>query len=286
MTQLAEVQNLTVPRSPAPVDDPALTSLIGRLARGPEVNVGARAPLLRLLQSTAASNAGHMFLEDCCRDFPGDAAAIRTVWNTGLLAAFLAEAAEPGLIDFDQRLGLLRVPGDALREALRQTDWATVEGELPHLNLTQDIRYDVALSFATEERPYVEPLFEALVRLGYAVFYDFNEQDRLLGVNIDEFLEDVFVRQSRFVAVVLSNAFGLRRSHCFEAEILQGKVPRQRLLPIYETAHSCSPFDSLFHHGYLWLNSTEDLATQAGKHAEIISKKIAHAVLDARHGQR
>lgn len=286
MTQLVRFQELAVARLGEPASDPALTSLITRLARGPEVNLGARAPLLRMLQSSAASTGQYTFVEDSCHDFPGDAAAIRTAWNTGALAAFVAEAAEPGLVDFDQRLGLLRVPSEALWAALRQTDWAVVERDLPHLNLTQDVPYDVALSFATEERQYVEPLFAALVRLGYAVFYDFNEQDRLLGVSVDEFLEDVFTRQSRFAVVVLSNAYGRRRSHTFEADILRDVVPPNRLLPIYDTARPCGPFEKLFQHGHLWLDSSAEIEPQAVRHAEIISRKIGSAVVDARREQR
>ncbi|MGW7041909.1 TIR domain-containing protein [Streptomyces avermitilis] len=266
--------------------DPALASLIATMARGPAVNFGARAPVLRLLQSGAASSSPYTFIEDSCRDWPGDAVAIRTAWNRGSLASFFAEISEPGVIDFDQRLGLLHVASEPLRAALSRMDWAETERHLPYLNLSQDLPYDVALSYASEERAYVESLFTVLAQLGYAVFYDFNEQDRLLGAQVDNFLEAIFTRESRFVVVVLSNDFGRRRPHVFEAEIIQEKVPQERILPIYYRNRPCGPFDSLYHQGHLWLDSDGDLTPQVIQHAELISKKVAADVSAGPLGRR
>ncbi|MFE0420397.1 TIR domain-containing protein [Streptomyces tendae] len=258
----------------AHVPDPSLTELIALLTRGPEVNMGGRAPLLRMLRSIAGSNSPYLFIEDACEDWPGDAAVIRTFWNMGMLNSYLAEIADPEVISFDQRLGLLHVRSEPLHVALARTDWEEMERSLPHLNLSQDFLYDVAISFATEDRPYVEELFANLVRLGHPAFYDFNEQDRLLGSDCDAYLERAFLQQSRFVVVVPTDHYGKRRSHCYEVDLFQEKLPRDRLLPIFDKSRPCGPFDTLFHQGHLWLEPDQETAPQAAHHARVISKKI------------
>ncbi|GGK90814.1 toll/interleukin-1 receptor domain-containing protein [Mangrovihabitans endophyticus] len=258
--------------------EPSLKSMITKVARGPEVNVGGRAPVLRMLQSVARSSSPYLFVEDACHDWPGDAAAIRTAWNTGMFSSFLAETADPDFISFDQRLGLLHVRGAPLHTALARTDWDEVERQFPHLNLSQDFVYDVAVSFAKEERPYIELLFAGLVRLGHPVFYDFNEQDRLLGSRCDDYLERAFLQQSRFVVVMPTITYGTRRSHLYEVELFREKLPRDRLLPIFDISKPRGPFDSLFDQGHLWLEPDQELAPQAAHHAEVISKKIGSDV--------
>jgi hypothetical protein len=47
--------------------------------------------------------------------------------------------------------------------------------------------YDIALSFAGEDRPYVQQVADELTRQGVRVFYDEFEQDKLWGTNLYQF---------------------------------------------------------------------------------------------------
>ena len=48
----------------------------------------------------------------------------------------------------------------------------------------QDFEYEVALSFAGEQRDYVEKVSKELTRLNVGHFYDYNEQVNLSGARI------------------------------------------------------------------------------------------------------
>lgn len=50
--------------------------------------------------------------------------------------------------------------------------------------MREDARYDVALSFAGEERPYVEAVADALRNAGVKVFYDDYEKVTLWGKDL------------------------------------------------------------------------------------------------------
>lgn len=70
--------------------------------------------------------------------------------------------------------------------------------------------YDVALSFAGENRDYVEQVAEALKALRVTVFYDGFEQAHLWGKDLAEHLGDVYGKDSRFVILFASRAYAAK----------------------------------------------------------------------------
>lgn len=70
-----------------------------------------------------------------------------------------------------------------------------------------DERYDVALSFAGEDRAYVEEVAAALKARGVKVFYDAYEKANMWGKNLVEHLADVYQKRSRFVVMFISKHY-------------------------------------------------------------------------------
>jgi hypothetical protein len=68
----------------------------------------------------------------------------------------------------------------------------------------QQPKYDVALSFAGEDREYVNQVAEALRAKGVKVFYDDYEQADLWGKNLYEHLTDVYQTQARYTVMFIS----------------------------------------------------------------------------------
>lgn len=67
--------------------------------------------------------------------------------------------------------------------------------------------YDVAVTFAGEERPYVEEVMTRLQELGVRVFYDVDEQARLWGQNLLEELVDTYRARAPRVLMFVSKAY-------------------------------------------------------------------------------
>jgi hypothetical protein len=67
--------------------------------------------------------------------------------------------------------------------------------------------YDVALTFAGEDREYVEQVAEGLRDAGVSVFYDLFEQARLWGKNLVDHLADIYQRRSRYVVMFISSHY-------------------------------------------------------------------------------
>ena len=68
-------------------------------------------------------------------------------------------------------------------------------------------QYDVALSFAGEDRHYTEKLAELLKLGGYLVFYDKYEQAELWGKDLYVHLSSVYKDQARYCVIFLSKHY-------------------------------------------------------------------------------
>jgi hypothetical protein len=67
-------------------------------------------------------------------------------------------------------------------------------------------RYDIALSFAGENRAYVEEVANGLTAAGISVFYDGFETAKLWGKNLIEHLADIY-QNSRYVVMFISKEY-------------------------------------------------------------------------------
>lgn len=70
-----------------------------------------------------------------------------------------------------------------------------------------DEHYDVALSFAGEDRLFVEQVADLLLAAGIAVFYDGFEKDRLWGKDLITHLAEIYQKRSRFVVMFISRHY-------------------------------------------------------------------------------
>ena len=68
----------------------------------------------------------------------------------------------------------------------------------------QQYEYDVALSFAGEDRQHAEELANLLESIGYKVFYDKYEQSRLWGKDLYAHLSSIYKDKARYCVMFLS----------------------------------------------------------------------------------
>jgi hypothetical protein len=71
----------------------------------------------------------------------------------------------------------------------------------------EEPRYDVALSFAGEDRPYVEQVARSLADLGVKVFYDDYEKVALWGKDLYTHLDYVYREASRYCLIFISEDY-------------------------------------------------------------------------------
>ena len=73
--------------------------------------------------------------------------------------------------------------------------------------MNENAQYEVALSFAGEQREYVEEVARVLQNRGISVFYDEFATVRLWGKNLAEEFQDVFENRADYVVMFISEAY-------------------------------------------------------------------------------
>jgi hypothetical protein len=95
--------------------------------------------------------------------------------------------------------------------------------------------WDVAVSFAGEQRKLVEQLRDALNGRGYTVFYDFDQQHQLWGQNLRVKLADVYANEAEYMLIVLSKEYPEKDWPSFELDVgraAKKKRTQEYLLPL------------------------------------------------------
>lgn len=78
--------------------------------------------------------------------------------------------------------------------------------------------YDVALSYSSNERGYVEEVADYLIRKNIKVFYDKIDKRKLWGNNLEQYLEYVYKFSSRFCVLFISESYLSKRWTNFELQ--------------------------------------------------------------------
>jgi hypothetical protein len=99
----------------------------------------------------------------------------------------------------------------------------------------EEFEYDVALSFAGEDRATVEKFAKLLDTKSIKYFYDEAEADDLWGRDLIAHLADIYENQARYCIMFISQHYPLKRWTSFERKSIQARAFRdteEYILPI------------------------------------------------------
>lgn len=94
--------------------------------------------------------------------------------------------------------------------------------------MSSDYEYDVAVSFAGEQRAYVEQVASALRNKGVRVFYDGYEVANLWGKDLYEHLDYVYQRAARFCVIFASAEYAEKMWTTHERRSAQARAIEER----------------------------------------------------------
>lgn len=98
----------------------------------------------------------------------------------------------------------------------------------------QQFEYDIAVSFAGEQRKYVEAVVRG-VGDAIRVFYDEDEKAKLWGENLIDLLTDLYQHKARYVVMFVSSAYAEKMWPNVERQSAMARAAQQRtayVLPI------------------------------------------------------
>lgn len=117
--------------------------------------------------------------------------------------------------------------------------------------------YDVALSFAGEDRSYVEMVADCLKGHGVRVFYDRFEQTDLWGKNLQEHFAAVFGGRTRLVVMFVSSHYSAKMWAAFERRAALAEAMKRNAEYVLPARFDDTELPGLLHTiGYLDLRAT------------------------------
>jgi hypothetical protein len=246
---------------------------IRSFARGTKFRPSGRAPYLHILRWLAESDSWSISVPDEMRRHPSEKASVGLVLDRGYLLQLTQQPEIAKLLHLSEGK-ILSVEDPMLVYYLRSINWSEFVAEVGFTKIDYTQEYDVALSFAGEDREYAESLYDALQDQGHTVFYDREEQARSLGVDVEQYLGPFYESGCRYVVVVLGESYGRKRWTIFESSKFKPRIERGEVIPIWSRAVAPSLFDEMGSRGGLDYDPNDDLVRQAKVHAETISKKL------------
>jgi len=243
-------------------------------ARGTKFRPSGRAPYLHILRWLAESDSWSISLEDEMRRHPAEKASVFLVLDRGYLANLVNSPDISRLLHFNPHGAILSVEDPMLTFYLRSISWPDFVREVGFAKVDYEETYDIALSFAGEDRAYADALRDALEDLGHTVFYDMAEQYRFLGEDVEAFLGPIYESGSRYVVAILGEMYGRKRWTLFEASQYKDRIAKGHVIPVWSKKVPPEPFDITRDLGGLDFDPDAAPLPQALAHAETISKKL------------
>lgn len=268
-TSYSEVKAAVLARQEARFGD-----TLRKFARGTKFRPGGRAPYVSLLRWLADAGEWSISLQDAMAAHPKDRPSISVVIERPYLANLVSQPDITQLLHYDADTKTLSIEDPHLAYVLRNQDWDAFVRRCGFTNINFSTDYDIALSFSGEDREFAERLFFALQDLGLTVFYDWNEQHKILGEDVERYLEPVYRDGSTYVVAILGETYGERHWTAFEASIVEGRIESHAVIPIWSKRARVGAFDRTRSVGGMQFDPGGDLGTQAEGIAETISRKL------------
>jgi len=120
-----------------------------------------------------------------------------------------------------------------------RTHWAVKDGDLPQDLLAEMVetpkKYDIVLSFAGEDRQYVESVASYLEAANVSAFYDKNDEASLWGKDLVEHLDAIYRVRGRYCVMFISRHYANKMWTSHERRSAMSRAVEQRteyILPV------------------------------------------------------
>ena len=74
-----------------------------------------------------------------------------------------------------------------------------------------EYEFDIALSFANEDREYVEKVVEILKNKNIKIFYDKDKEETLWGKDLYEYLNDIYKNKAKYTIIFISKFYAKKK---------------------------------------------------------------------------
>jgi hypothetical protein len=245
-------------------------------SRGTKLRREGRAPYLHLLYWLSQSKSWSINAEREADRHPEQRGSVSQVVTKGFLNDLIESSADiQRVLFFDSVSGTLVVQDPQFVFYVRNLSWPQFADEVGFVSLEFPSRYDFALSFAGSDRDIAEALFAALQDHELEVFYDRNEQHRILAADVEEYLAPIYSSDAQLVICVLGPDYPKRVWTKFESDQFKQRFKSGEVVPIVLSTAPLGVFDSAAAVGHIAWDRNGDFGRQVETTAEVLVRKCS-----------
>jgi hypothetical protein len=205
-------------------------------ARGSRLRKEGRAPYLHILRWLSEGDEWSLDLSDAMAAHPDLKGSISQVIEKGWLQALLDDPEKKEILapyfNFEQSTSVLSVEDPKLIFYLKNIIWRVFTRQVGYKGEYFESRYDFALSFSGEDRELASKLHESLRDREVSVFYDENEQHRIISQNVEDYLAPIYRSEAKYIVVLQSPSYPTRIWTKFESDNFRERFGRNEVIPI------------------------------------------------------
>lgn len=185
--------------------------------------------LLRAVSEQERSNVDLNELVNARQDIKG---SINNVKDHRLRVLLEQKEACARLFYYDADTKNFAIEDPALFYYIQSLNWEDLRQRCGFRDEAQDFEWDVAISFAGENRVLADFVDQQLRELDISVFYDRNYEDNYLGGLWSRQFLDIFVHKSRLVVAILDKHHKDKVWPTFERDCFSARVEQGEVIPI------------------------------------------------------
>ena len=126
-------------------------------------------------------------------------------------------------------------------------------------------------------RSIAQALFEKLQECEVEVFYDRNEQHRILAENLESYLLPIYQSEAIFVIPLLTKSYPERIWAKFESDAFKDRFGQNSIIPVWFTDAPPGMFDQSRNYGGVSFNPDSPFEPQILNIAELAVRKLEEA---------
>ncbi len=246
-----------------------------RFCRGSKLRPEGRAPYLHILHWLAMGQEWTLSLPDALRTHSLMRGSVGQVVEKGYLQDLLHDDPELSqVLHYDVASRQLTVEDPQFVFYIRNIPWNKFAKEVGYQSIDFKNRYDFALSFAGEDRTVAKALFERLQEEEFEVFYDHNEQHRIAGEDVEEYLLPIYQSEARYVLPLLSPTYPKKIWTKMESDAFKQRFEQGAVIPIRFANAAAGMFDEANKYGGLIFYPSFPMRDQIQEFVETLKKKI------------
>lgn len=186
--------------------------------------------LLRAVSEQDRSNVDLTELANARQDIKG---SINNVKDHRLRVLLEQKEVCARLFYYDADTKNFAIEDPALFYYLKNLSWEELRERCGFRIDPRDFEWDVAISFAGENRTLAEFIAEQLGELDISLFYDRNYEDNYLGGLWSREFLDIFGNKSRLVVAILDQHHKDKVWPTFERDCFTPRVPEAEVIPVF-----------------------------------------------------